>query len=35
MNWEDIIISKGVADYVKKICYRNWGLDENGRRKKE
>jgi len=33
MKWEDIKISKEVAEYVKKICYRNWGLDKDGKPK--
>ena len=30
MKWDEIIISEEVAEQVRKICYDNWGLKENG-----
>ena len=36
MNWDDIKVSDEVKDFVRKICYEQWGLNEDGtKRNKE
>jgi hypothetical protein len=35
VSWDDIKISKEAMEQVKKICYKAWGLNENGERKSD
>lgn len=34
-EWRNIIITPEAREYVKKICYKNWGLNKNGTRKRK
>ena len=33
MSWERIIITEEMSELVKKICYKNWELNEDGTNK--